>query len=154
MLIALGIRSAAAHDLTTAACKEFNARAAEFEDGLAGMGIRGYSYAAAQELLGVFGPLMPAWRLIAAQGTDKLDKANDGLVAVSAAVWRKEFFRGIVPNCDHLNLIGWWEPNQLTCGETAAALEHRIRTLYTDIADAVTNGRQPPLLGQAESACE
>jgi len=63
---------------------------------------------------------------------------------ISSSASSDEYLRGPVIDADHLNELGWWDPNDLGVirfptapprGETRAQLETRIRSLYVDIAD-------------------
>jgi triacylglycerol lipase len=122
-------------DLTRDVCAAFNGRSADFEHGC---GVFFQTIAGAQTLPYVFEPLRVSWGMIhLAEG------ANDGLVSVESAKWRDEYFRGPVWNADHLNQLGWWEPNDLgpallpplgPRGETWSQLEARILGEYRRIA--------------------
>jgi triacylglycerol lipase len=121
-------------DLTTAACRRFNAAAADFERTC---GVTFHAYAGVQDLDAIFEPLRFSWQLIAdAEGP------NDGLVSLSSARWSDEYFQAPVLNADHLNQLGWWEPNDFRrlpfvmrrSGETQEQLEQRIRQVYIDLA--------------------
>jgi len=122
-------------DLTTSACARFNEQAATFERTC---NVTFQTYAGAQEVLYVFAPLQFSWHMIKIHDGD-----NDGLVSVRSAQWRPEYFQEPVINADHLNEIGWWEPNDLhrrlvlagpPLGETQAELEGRIRGFYLSLA--------------------
>jgi len=122
-------------DLTTTACAAFNDEAAGFEQSC---GVAFRAYAGAQALPFVFEPLKLSWRII--QGREG---PNDGLVPVSSARWRDDVAAPDVINADHLNEVGWWEPNdcglftfppRLSSGESPAKLEARVRGLYLGIA--------------------
>jgi triacylglycerol lipase len=126
-------------DLTTKSCAAFNAQAESFE---LRCGVAFRAYAGAQDLPYVFEPLKLAWHIIKHHEGD-----NDGLVAVSSARWRDEFAAPTVINADHLNEVGWWEPNDLGFGldfarfpprprlpELPGKLGERIRGLYLQIA--------------------
>jgi triacylglycerol lipase len=122
-------------DLTTTACRAFNDEAKEFERGC---GVAFRAYAGAQTLPYVFEPFKASWRII-----NEREGANDGMVAVSSARWRDDVAAPEVINADHLNEIGWWEPNDTGLftwpprpagGESPGALEARVRGLYLDIA--------------------
>lgn len=126
-------------DLTTKACAAFNAQAESFE---LRSGVVFRAYAGAQQLPHVFEPLKPSWHVV-----QHHEGANDGLVPVSSARWRDEFAVATVMDADHLNQVGWWEPNDLGFGidfakfpprprlaELPAKLGERIRGLYLQIA--------------------
>lgn len=122
-------------DLTTTVCAQFNEQAAVFEQAC---GVTFQTYAGAQDISYVFLPLQLPWGIIKGNEGD-----NDGLVSVRSAQWRPEYFQKPVINADHLNEIGWWEPNDFhpisfppgpPRGEMQPQLENRIRGLYVDIA--------------------
>ena len=60
---------------------------------------------------------------------------NDGLVSVTSAKWRNEYFKGTLDNTDHLNELGWWDVAQLLEGESADELLKRIHSFYAEIAN-------------------
>jgi triacylglycerol lipase len=120
-------------DLTTHACREFDAKARAFEDEC---GVHFATVAGTQELRLIFAPLQVPWFLI-----HESEGPNDGLVSFESARWRPELLRAHV-DADHLNLTGWWEPND-ALGlfpslaaklRSRAAMESRIRELYVEIA--------------------
>lgn len=126
-------------DLTTKSCAAFNAQAESFEQRC---GVSFRAYAGAQQLPYVFEPLKLSWHVI-----QHHEGANDGLVAVSSSRWRDEFAAPTVVDADHLNEVGWWEPNELELGldfakfpprprlpELPGKLGERIRGLYLTIA--------------------
>ena len=121
-------------DLTTAACREFNASARSFESSC---GVTFQTYAGTQALPFIFTPLQFSWCVI-----QQNEGANDGLVSLASARWRDEFFQREI-RADHLNQIGWWDTNELalcffpSVRETRVSrleLEQRIRALYVEIA--------------------
>ena len=126
----LGLDVAALKDLRTDACKAFNARpdVAEFETACR-ESIRFQTYAGKQEFWGIFNALKLPFHII-----DKREGENDGLVSVSSAKWRDEFFRGTIDKTDHLNELGWWDPDQFLTGESPDELLARIHRLYLEIA--------------------
>jgi triacylglycerol lipase len=126
-------------DLTTDACTTFNDRAERFE---LGCGVAFRAHAGAQALPLVFEPMKLPWHIIKFHEGD-----NDGLVPVSSARWRPEFAAPAVLDADHLNQVGWWEPNDLglTLGftrfpprlhlpESPEAVGRRIRGFYLEVA--------------------
>ena len=122
-------------DLTTRACEDFNEAAAGFEKRC---GVLFQTVAGAQDLPYIFEPLQIPWAIIHAN-----EGANDGLVSVSSATWRPEYLRAPVLSADHLNELGWWEPNDAGLlrfpfapprGETPLELDTRIRAVYVAIA--------------------
>ncbi|MBI4717536.1 MAG: hypothetical protein HY763_07010 [Planctomycetes bacterium] len=125
-IAALNLPIEGARDLTTEACAEFNRRAEDWERAC---GVRFRTYAGAQRLPEVFTPLKAAWLLIHAREGD-----NDGLVSVASARWRDEYFAAPPLDADHLNLLGWWEPSEISHGVRPGELEARIKALYLSIA--------------------
>jgi triacylglycerol lipase len=120
-------------DLTTWACAEFDRKAERFEREC---GVAFLAFAGTQQLPFVFDPLKPAWVLIHAN-----EGPNDGFVSVESARWRDEYFAGEV-SADHLNEVGWWDPNDLgrrlfspgARWESRNEMETRIRAFYLGIA--------------------
>jgi triacylglycerol lipase len=135
LLAALGIDALEGfRDLTTAACREFDRRAEDFERNC---GVRFQTFAGTQPFARVFAGFKPFWLLI-----QRCEGANDGMVARTSAIWRPEYLREEI-DADHINQIGWWDPDERgwgvlphlrTRGETRAELELRIRALYVRIA--------------------
>lgn len=121
-------------DLTTDACREFDTKAEAFESGC---GVRFQTVAGTQEIGLIFAPLQFSWFVI--HGSEG---ANDGLVPLASARWRDAFvFREI--DADHLNQVGWWDPNELgrrffpslsAARRSRKDIEGGIRALYVEIA--------------------
>ena len=127
MLNALGLGSLDGfRDLQTGPCRAFNERAAAFERDC---GVRFQTFAGAQDRRFVFPPLQLSWKVIRDAEGD-----NDGLVSVTSARWRDECFQGPVWDADHLNQIGWWEPNDR---QPRDELEARIQAAYVRIAEGL-----------------
>lgn len=135
-------------DLTTAACEQFNRRAQDTE---AKNAVAYQTYAASENLFDVFAPLVPSWLIIREQ-----EGRNDGLVSVRSQQWTRELIandgtrNSIVQRefpfpADHLNEIGWWDPeeviNPLFSGvsivKQALNYEQRVRDLYLHIAQGL-----------------
>lgn len=117
-------------DLRTESCKRFNSDPAviafEME---CESDIEFRTYAGMQSFWGVFSLLKGAFKIIQSK-----EGENDGLVSVRSARWRDRYFQRIINETDHLNEIGWWDPDQLFVGETPRALRIRIHALYAQIA--------------------
>jgi triacylglycerol lipase len=130
VLQTLGIDVAGLKDLRTEVCRRFNddpqVRAFERE---CESEIQFRTYAGVQEFWGTFFLLKGASRII-----QKNEGENDGLVSVHSARWRDSYFRETISNTDHLNELGWWDPDQLFAHETPRALRVRIHGLYARIA--------------------
>lgn len=135
-------------NLTTTACEEFNRRA---EDAEATNGVAYQTYAASENFTDVFMPLVLPWGLIHEQ-----EGRNDGLVSARSQQWARELIanngrrKSIVQRefpfpADHLNEIGWWDPeeviNPLFSGvsivKQALNYEQRVRDLYVQIAQGL-----------------
>lgn len=121
-------------DLTRERCAKFDLEAEAFERGC---GVRFRTYAGAQAVPFVFGPLQLPALLI-----EGIEGANDGLVSVRSARWRDEYFQGTF-DADHLNEVGWWDDDDLgprlfaTTARRRAdrrEMEERIRGHYRTIA--------------------
>ena len=59
--------------------------------------------------------------------------ANDGLVAVSSALWERARHKGIWKDADHLNELAWWDFAQAGT-EGFLSLTKRIHAKYLEIA--------------------
>lgn len=121
-------------DLTTEACLAFNAKAREFEQSCV---VPFQTIAGVQELPLIFAPLQFSWFVIHAS-----EGANDGLVSLASAKWKDEYFLRQL-DADHLNQIGWWDPNELgrrffpSVSATQLSrkdTEARARALYIELA--------------------
>ena len=53
---------------------------------------------------------------------------------MSSAKWNDDYFVEPLLDADHLNLMGWWDLSEIWQGVNAPELEHRIQTLYLEIA--------------------
>src|SRR5262249_33943957 len=118
-LLIEGLRSVVSlegfRDLTTRACRDFNARAEPVE---ASNGVWYQVYASAERRGQVFLPLQPSWTLI--NGTEG---PNDGLVSLQSQRWKASLtagsrVKGVVQRdfpvaADHLNEVGWWDPQEV-----------------------------------------
>jgi triacylglycerol lipase len=119
-------------DLTTQACQAFNH---DWEEFGRGCGVKFQTFAGIQDLAFIFEPLKPSWALIFAK-----EGANDGLVSLESARWKEQYFKKEI-EADHLNQIGWWDPNDQhrfahgRPGATRQQMEQRIRALYVEIAE-------------------
>ena len=133
LLYKLGLDISAVNDLTTEACLAFNDRPAvkKFEQ-VYDNEIKFQTYAGKQDYFGVFTVLKEPYYII-----EKAEGENDGLVAVESAKWKKEYFKGVIDNTDHLNELGWWDPSQILTGETPQMLLSRIHKLYARIANSL-----------------
>lgn len=126
----LGLDLKALEDLRTDRCKAFNQSPAvtAFEEE-AGEKILFQSYAGKQKFRGVLAALKLPFYII-----EKSEGENDGLVSVRSAMWHDRYFKGVIPETDHLNELGWWEPVQLCAGESDSQLLKRIHDFYLQIA--------------------
>ena len=132
-------------DLTLNACESFNRRA---EDSEARNNVVYQTYASFEDRHLVFAPLIPSWILI-----HDHEGRNDGLVPFKSQQWRRELVAsdGVrkqvaqkefpVP-ADHLNQIGWWDPQETLNPKLlftpilkqAADYERTIKDVYLEIA--------------------
>jgi len=131
-------------DLTITKCEEFNRRA---EDSEARNEVAYQTYASAEDFRRVFAPLIPSWLFI-----NEHAGQNDGLVPFTSQQWteeliasdgqRKKVLRKEFPfPADHLNQVGWWDPQEAILGFTsvlkqAANYEARIKNVYLEIAQS------------------
>jgi len=132
-------------DLTTTACQEFNSRA---EDQEARNGVFYQTYASSETEDAIFAPLRGAWDFIL-----KREGKNDGLVPFTSMQWKKELIasdgtRKEVAQkefpfpADHLNQVGWWDPQEVThvtldipaILKQRADYENKVKDVYLDIA--------------------
>jgi triacylglycerol lipase len=117
-------------DLQTENCKRFNddpaVKAFEAECESA---IQFRTYAGKQTFWGVFSLLKGAFKII-----QRKEGENDGLVSIRSARWHGKYFQETINETDHLNELGWWDPDQLFAHESPGALRTRIHALYARIA--------------------
>ena len=131
LLKKIGLDIDAFQDLRTDACKAFNEHPEVIDFELSCQPkIRFQTYAGRQDFQGVFILLKASFRII-----EEKEGENDGLVSVSSAKWRDDYFKGILDETDHLNELGWWDISQLAEGETPGKLLTRIHDFYAEVAD-------------------
>lgn len=134
-------------DLTITSCEQFNLRA---EDSEARNSVAYQTYASAEDFRRVFAPLIPSWLFI-----NEHEGRNDGLVPFASQQWteeliasdgqRKKVLRKEFPfPADHLNQVGWWDPQEAILGFTSvlkqvANYEEQIKKVYLEIAESVDN---------------
>jgi triacylglycerol lipase len=125
----LGVDLSALKDLRTELCKTFNEHqdVREFETACKGT-IKFQTYAGKQDFWGVFSGLKIPFEIIR-----KTEGENDGMVSVRSARWTDEYFQGTVDKTDHLNEIGWWDPDQFLDDESPDELLTRIHRFYAGI---------------------
>jgi triacylglycerol lipase len=131
-------------DLTTVACEQFNARAEHQE---ATNPVIYQTFAGSENRNMVFAPLVAAWMLIRDH-----EGRNDGLVPFRSQQWKPELVaddgtrktvvqRDFPLPADHLNEVGWWDPQEvvnplglLSLFKEAREYELKIRDVYLEIA--------------------
>lgn len=135
-------------DLTTAACEQFNRRV---EDAEARNSVEYQTYAASEDVTDVFSLLVLSWVLI-----DRQEGDNDGLVSVRSQQWVRELIgsdgtrkqivqRKFPSSADHLNEIGWWDPEEaiiplfsgVSILQQALNYEREVRDFYLQIAQGL-----------------
>jgi triacylglycerol lipase len=126
----IGLELNGLKDLRTDVCKKFNndplVKAFELECESA---IQFRTYAGEQTFWGVFCLLKGAFKII-----QQKEGENDGLVSVRSAHWRDRYFQGTINHTDHLNELGWWDPDQFFAHESPNTLRTRIHAVYAGIA--------------------
>ena len=126
----IGLDISGLKDLRTEACKRFNndpdVQAFETE---CEPSIQFRTYAGKQDFWGIFSLLKGPFRIV-----EQKEGENDGLVSVRSAQWRPNYFKEVLNETDHLNELGWWDPDQIAAGESPHALHTRIHQLYASIA--------------------
>ncbi|HEY7555804.1 MAG TPA: alpha/beta fold hydrolase [Candidatus Binatia bacterium] len=126
----IGLELHGLKDLRTDVCTRFNndpvIKAFEMECESA---IQFSTYAGTQTFWGVFSLLKGAFKII-----QRKEGENDGLVSIRSARWRDRYFQETINETDHLNELGWWDPDQLFARESPHALRTRIHGLYARIA--------------------
>ena len=127
----LGLDINAINDLSTESCSSFNnnPEVVAFEKNIESA-LPIYTYAGRQDFWGILSILKFSYSII-----KKAEGDNDGLVSVESAKFREKYFRGIIDNADHINVIGWWEPEQLVNGEFPEKFYNRINKFYIDISE-------------------
>jgi triacylglycerol lipase len=126
----IGLELHGLKDLRTDVCTRFNndpaIKAFEMECESA---IQFSTYAGTQTFWGVFSLLKGAFKII-----QRKEGENDGLVSIRSARWRDRYFQETINETDHLNELGWWDPDQLFARESPHALRTRIHGPYARIA--------------------
>lgn len=119
-------------DLTTEACRKFNADSLERE---AGNSVVYQTYASAQERAAVFLPLQVSHEII-----EKVEGANDGLVSLTSQAWvpelagKKTIAQKRFPfPADHLNEVGWSDASE----GPREAFEAKVKAVYLEIAEGL-----------------
>ena len=130
---ALGLNVDAFQDLTVAECTRYNQQQAviDFEQDCESR-IRFQTYACQQNFFGIFGPLKIPFYFI-----ENEEGENDGLVSVKSAKWRERYYQRTFKKTDHVNALGWWDPDQIFAFESDSALLKRIHREYAEIARAL-----------------
>jgi triacylglycerol lipase len=118
-------------DLTPESAKQFNQELEPFEKSC---GVKFQTYAGQQDPLYIFTPLKISWGII-----NKIEGPNDGLVSVTSAKWKDEFFVPPVWDADHLNEVGWWDFSESWQGVNPTELEKQIKSNYLEIAKKLAN---------------
>jgi len=134
-------------DLTTKACNEFNTASEKTE---ADNNVVYQTYETKEQKKFVFFPLQGAWQKIFDKQGD-----NDGLVPVSSQRWKDQLVgdnqtkdihhHDFQMDADHLNQVGWWDPNQLLAHNhhivllpiEIAKYEKEIKDVYLRIAEGL-----------------
>ena len=126
----IGLDVSGLKDLRTEACKRFNndPDLVKFETECEST-IQFQSFAGKQDFWGIFSLLKGPFRII-----ERKEGENDGLVSVRSAQWRARYFKEVLNDTDHLNELGWWDPDQIAAGESPRELHRRIHELYATIA--------------------
>jgi triacylglycerol lipase len=130
---ALGLDIEAFKDLTVAECTRFNRNQAVMDfERACDTAVRFQTYACRQDFISIFGPLKLSFYYI-----EKEEGDNDGLVSVQSARWEDRYFKGTLENTDHINALGWWDPDQLLANESESELLRRIHGVYAEIAGSL-----------------
>jgi triacylglycerol lipase len=131
MLKKIGLDIDAFKDLRTDSCKAFNEHpdVVAFELNCQSK-IKFQTYAGRQDFWGIFNFLKGPFHII-----EEKEGENDGLVSVTSAKWRDDYFKGTLDDADHLNELGWWDLEQLVEGESADELLQRIHKFYAEVAN-------------------
>lgn len=121
-------------DLTVVSCKSFNEdpNVQRFEeDCVKKDGVEFRAYAGRQHFMGVLGALKAPFYII-----EKEEGENDGLVSVQSAKWNEKYYHDdpALKEADHLNELGWWDPDQVFISESGKHLLARIHDFYTRVA--------------------
>jgi triacylglycerol lipase len=135
-------------DLRTGACQEFNSRAEHHE---ATNHVVYQTFASAEDPHLVFALLAPSWLFIHGQ-----EGKNDGLVSVTSQLWKTELVardgtrktivqREFPLDADHLNQVGWWDPQEAANPKKLLQsplkqktdYERKIKDIYLQIAQSL-----------------
>lgn len=130
ILKSIGLDVSAFEDLQTHKCRTFNEdpEVVEFETNCEST-VLFQTYAGKQDFWGIFNLLKGPARIIEDKEGD-----NDGLVSVTSAKWKEDYFKGVLEKTDHLNELGWWDFSQLLEGESQDELLERIHAFYAEVA--------------------
>jgi triacylglycerol lipase len=124
----LGLNLNGFHDLSRDECMRRNLLLADFEKE---NGVLYQTVAGAQAPSRIFRHFRFSHGIILQE-----EGENDGLVSVSSAKWKEEYFLGLI-DADHLNQIGWWEANEGKTGIPREEYEKSIREFYVRIASGL-----------------
>lgn len=136
-LYAWGIDLRGVLDLATSECAARNAR---METSERSDGVVYQTYAGATSFWPTFFPLKLGYLALRFVFNEA---QNDGLVPLSSAKWREEYFRGAVP-WDHLNQLGWWTLDRILAGDAVAShFERKVREFYGTVAQELHALQEP-----------
>jgi triacylglycerol lipase len=124
----LGLDAEGLKDCGTSACLKFN-RDPEVIKFEAASGVPINTFAGASNFADVLFLLKPAFGII-----DMAEGENDGLVSVESAKWNGKPHVAVWKATDHLNELGWWDPDQIADFESEGSLLRRIHANYISIA--------------------
>jgi triacylglycerol lipase len=130
----IGLDIEGLYDLRTEVCQTFNSNeeVMEFENKCESS-VQFQTYAGKQDYFGVFSLIKLPFYIV-----EKDEGENDGLVSVKSAKWKEKYFKGVIENTDHLNEVGWWDPDQLFTGESQEELLNRIHKFYLDLSQTLS----------------
>jgi len=126
---AVGLDVSGALDLTPSACEARNRLLEPFEKT---NGVIYRTVAGAQEAEDILFVARSSYRFLKEKEGD-----NDGLVSVSSAMWKEQYFMGTI-DADHLNQIGWWDGGRAMGANTRSAFEKKIKEFYLDLAGTLS----------------
>ncbi len=120
-------------DVTTSACKAYNAR----ED------VQAFERACEREILfqtyaGRQPCSLASWlHRSSCTLIYRMEGDNDGMVSVRSAKWRDRYFRGILEGMEHFNEIGWFTLGQMLRPSRFKKQWQAVRQFYLDLAGSL-----------------
>ncbi|MEW6668194.1 MAG: hypothetical protein AB1512_23530 [Thermodesulfobacteriota bacterium] len=121
----LGLDLSGFECLSRERCAAFNKALEDFEEH---SGVRYRTVAGVQPFDRMFRLFRLPCRIIQQE-----EGENDGMVSLRSALWKEKYFLELM-DADHLNQIGWWDPEESQTGLSKEEYERGIREVYLRVA--------------------